>query len=109
MSFQDPRVFPNLNKLKITHLKDPSPAGSKIIAIDQVNIDFCDNADIPFSFKACNTPQELIKWYNEHKCQHYFPEISPFITFKTIFPEKEFPIPSKFHKKSGISFKVGFD
>ena len=72
------------------HLIDPSPPGEKVIPINFRNLDFEDTSGVPFSFKACKSPEEICDWYGERMSQ-YPPELSPYITFKTLYPLDSIP------------------
>ena len=90
------------------HLIDPSPPGEKVIPINFRNLDFEDTSGVPFSFKACKSPEEICEWYGKQITQ-YPPELLPYLTFKTLYPKENIPKTTKkgFFTQKG-NFKLSF-
>ena len=95
--------LPNLINLKMEHLIDPSPPGTKVIPIDFSDIDYCDSSGRPISFKACKSGGDLTEWYRE-RISGYPEDLAPFLAYKTMHPNKDFP---RQKKKGGFSKMLG--
>ena len=81
--------IPNMTGLTIEHCIDDAPAGSKTEWIDLAKIDYCDERDVPMSWKRIKTYDEACSWYAK-ECEGKYPdEIIPYLVKKYVEPKQK--------------------